>query len=287
MSIEAGWYYAEGDPPGTVRRWNGVEWIGFPTIQPTAEGTTPGNAVGVKPFVYPRGMVGLKGIAIVVQLCLLLVMVASAVHGVTLLQIAPYTADLMSSGGEFSDQLPDGLAVRWLVASLATQLLTLGTGIFFVIWFVLAYRNMGLWHRNRRGTPWAFFAWIVPFIQFIRPMTMMLELAENSARPDRSEDLSPTPVIAWWILWVFAQFGVLLFAFGGGINDVAANFLTGQGILALLGAVAAGIAIYIVQGITDAQEGRRHPTAAQREMMRQQAQVAAVHQSQSTGILPS
>lgn len=31
---EAGWYYVEGDPPGTVRRWNGVEWIGFPIPDP-------------------------------------------------------------------------------------------------------------------------------------------------------------------------------------------------------------------------------------------------------------
>lgn len=25
-----GWYHAEGDPPGTIRFWNGVEWIGEP-----------------------------------------------------------------------------------------------------------------------------------------------------------------------------------------------------------------------------------------------------------------
>ena len=286
MTVAAGWYYAEGDPPGTVRRWNGVEWIGFATIRPTAEGTTPGNAVGVKPFEYPTGIVRLKGIAIAVQLSLLLIALASAVHGVTLLQLAPYANDLFDSNAQLTDQLPDGLAARFVLTSLGTQLLTLLTGILFVIWFVFAYRNMSLWHRNRRSLPWAFFAWVVPIIQIIRPMTMMLELAENSARPDRSDDLSPTPVITWWILWVFAQFGVLLFAFGGGIDDVASNILTGQGVLALLGAVAAGFAIYIVQGVTDAQEGRRHPSAAQREMMRQQAQVSAVHQSQATGILP-
>ncbi len=36
-SAQPGWYAAQGDPPGTLRYWNGSEWIGEPV---------PGNAVG-------------------------------------------------------------------------------------------------------------------------------------------------------------------------------------------------------------------------------------------------
>jgi len=37
----AGWYPAEGDPPGTVRRWNGTEWIGFPVRDPSIPMSPP------------------------------------------------------------------------------------------------------------------------------------------------------------------------------------------------------------------------------------------------------
>lgn len=30
---EPGWYYTDGDPPGTKRYWNGSQWVGDPTTQ--------------------------------------------------------------------------------------------------------------------------------------------------------------------------------------------------------------------------------------------------------------
>lgn len=33
-SIAPGLYYAEGDPPGTVRQWDGTQWVGGPVPQP-------------------------------------------------------------------------------------------------------------------------------------------------------------------------------------------------------------------------------------------------------------
>jgi len=39
---EAGWYHAHGDPPGTVRPWNGTAWVGEPIQAPASE---PAQAV--------------------------------------------------------------------------------------------------------------------------------------------------------------------------------------------------------------------------------------------------
>ena len=36
---EPGWYHADGDPPGTMRYWDGAQWVGEPTTQqPTYAG---------------------------------------------------------------------------------------------------------------------------------------------------------------------------------------------------------------------------------------------------------
>lgn len=35
MSTEAGWYHAEGDPTGTVRYWDGAQWVGQAIAAPT------------------------------------------------------------------------------------------------------------------------------------------------------------------------------------------------------------------------------------------------------------
>lgn len=45
--MPAGWYYAEGDPPGTQRYWDGSQWNGEPQLvagAPGAGGMTAGGA---------------------------------------------------------------------------------------------------------------------------------------------------------------------------------------------------------------------------------------------------
>jgi len=41
----AGWYYAEGDPPGSQRFWDGSQWVGGPQIAPVAAGVAEGAGV--------------------------------------------------------------------------------------------------------------------------------------------------------------------------------------------------------------------------------------------------
>jgi len=41
----AGWYYAEGDPPGSQRFWDGSQWVGGPQVAPMAAGVAEGTGV--------------------------------------------------------------------------------------------------------------------------------------------------------------------------------------------------------------------------------------------------
>lgn len=43
----AGWYYAQGDPVGTQRYWDGRQWVGEP--QPVGGAPAPGGGYGAQP----------------------------------------------------------------------------------------------------------------------------------------------------------------------------------------------------------------------------------------------
>ena len=44
-----GWYYAQGDPIGTTRYWDGSQWTGEPVVQPQAAAQPHGVAQGFPP----------------------------------------------------------------------------------------------------------------------------------------------------------------------------------------------------------------------------------------------
>ncbi len=50
----AGWYYAQGDPPGTHRYWDGTAWVGGPEPIAPAGGGQPG-ALGAGPQLASLG----------------------------------------------------------------------------------------------------------------------------------------------------------------------------------------------------------------------------------------
>ena len=156
--------------------------------------------------------------------------------------------------------LRDGLEDQVSLTSLLRVLATLLASITFVIWFAMAYRNIGLWAQRRRGMMWTVLAWIIPFINLIRPMSMMLELVEHSPRADRKGELSPTPVIVWWFLWMLPGVAGTVLAFNSASQDfreIASNVFMIQGVVTVLNAVSIGLAIYLVQVITDSQERRK------------------------------
>lgn len=43
---QPGWYYADGDPPGTMRYWDGTQWVGEPTAhQPAQQAYSGGGEI--------------------------------------------------------------------------------------------------------------------------------------------------------------------------------------------------------------------------------------------------
>lgn len=55
----AGWYHAEGDPPGTTRYWDGAQWVGEPqTSNPEAAAPPPADPYGAPPMGAPAAAGG-------------------------------------------------------------------------------------------------------------------------------------------------------------------------------------------------------------------------------------
>ncbi len=52
----AGWYYAEGDPEGTQRYWDGSAWQGGPQAAPLGAGGLGGSAIGDAAMTAMPGM---------------------------------------------------------------------------------------------------------------------------------------------------------------------------------------------------------------------------------------
>lgn len=86
---EAGWYYAEGDPPGTTRYWDGTQWVGDPVHTPPAapggEGfadTTTGGGAFRQQLASPGSRIGARVIDIVIALIIALIFFVPVITGV-------------------------------------------------------------------------------------------------------------------------------------------------------------------------------------------------------------
>jgi uncharacterized RDD family membrane protein YckC len=74
--MPAGWYYAEGDPPGTQRYWNGEIWTGEPQLVPGAPGTGFGSQAGQSNLASPGKRIGGRLIDVIITLILSFILTA-------------------------------------------------------------------------------------------------------------------------------------------------------------------------------------------------------------------
>lgn len=73
-----GWYYAQGDPPGTQRYWDGTQWQGAP--QPVPAAGMAGQAVAGGPLYASAGLrIGARFIDLVIYFVISLII--SAIFG--------------------------------------------------------------------------------------------------------------------------------------------------------------------------------------------------------------
>jgi len=208
MTAAKGWYHAEGDPPGTVRLWNGHDWVGFPQRDPNiaigAEHVVHGPAHGqqrLKPW-GALAMIGLVGpaLAYLFQAYVLvkILMVMDQYEGQTLESVFSAEPD---------QQIIDVVTLQ-VIALVGIAGLSLLAAILFLPWFFVAYWNMSKWSRTRYEPWWAIVCWFVPIMNLRRPSHIMQELCESSPRPDREGEINPVAAWAWWISWLTAASGV-------------------------------------------------------------------------------
>ena len=177
MAAPAGWYHVEGDPPGTVRRWNGSEWIGFAVPDPSLPDDPAHQAAPRQAHVGQQRL----GPAAVFCCVALVWLAASSIAGLTA-----------------GDEPPE--FVRLLVATgVPSFMLAAGS---FAFWFFRAYRNVSLWAATRRSPIWAALSWFIPLVNLYLPFSIMLELFEQSPGPSRRGALNPLIVLLWWVLSV-------------------------------------------------------------------------------------
>lgn len=110
-----GWYYAQGDPPGTQRYWDGSAWQGGPQAIPQAEGFgAPGTydkASLPSPWLRLLARI-VDGIIVAIPAFIIVAIIGGSYNGV--------------AGGSFST---DGAAI---VAGLLIGVVSLGYEYFFL-----------------------------------------------------------------------------------------------------------------------------------------------------------
>ncbi len=114
----AGWYYAQGDPPGTQRYWDGSSWVGGP--QPVAGATPGGGAVASSSaLAEPGSRIGARIIDGIIW---------AIIGGIAGGIFGTFSAGFALASGD----TPDISFVRLLLAGLVSTLLVAAYEIFMV-----------------------------------------------------------------------------------------------------------------------------------------------------------
>ncbi len=127
--MPAGWYYAEGDAPGTQRHWDGSQWVGEPQLVAGGPGS-PGMGQAANQYASPGKRIGGRLIDIILSIILSFVLVGILGGG----QDNQAFADSIDAGNVDFDLLVPGAAAL------------IGGALFAFLWDFL-------WTAFAGGTP--------------------------------------------------------------------------------------------------------------------------------------
>lgn len=125
--MPAGWYYAEGDPPGTQRYWDGGQWTGEPQLVAGAPG---GAMAGQGQYASPGKRIGGRIIDVIISFILSFVVVGILGGG--------------QDNAAFNQSIEDGDIDFGLLVPGAAALI--GGALFAFLWDFL-------WTAYAAGTP--------------------------------------------------------------------------------------------------------------------------------------
>jgi hypothetical protein len=93
-----------------------------------------------------------------------------------------------------------GLYYGYVVLGIMYLFLLIASYVYLIMWLRRAYYNLhqvpGLNPEYSDG--WAAGAWFVPFLNFVRPYTIMREVWQDTQRAAWGRIVQPSTVLGWW-----------------------------------------------------------------------------------------
>ena len=158
----------------------------------------------------------------------------------------------------------DERSVRLGIVLIAASLVA---GVLFATWLWRSYKNLEAFGvAPVHKTSWAFWGWIVPFMNLVRPKQIVDEmwLASSPGLPAGTRDdhpVIPMWVHAWWAVFLLSRVAAPWFEtqFGDSFDvDAAARDSLILGIISLLEIGGAVLAFWLVTRATERQEQKAH-----------------------------
>ena len=242
-----GWYHAQGDPEGTVRLWNGTEWVGYPQRDPNIAREPEQHRI-----LPVAGQMRLMPWSILAYIGLLAPLVAYGYLAYTLFIVS---GQVDAVTGVLDPEAAEATAFAGTAAVIAHVF----AGPLFIGWFYFAYRNLSKMRSTEYEPMQAFLCWIIPFVNVLRPGRIMMEILQFSPAKDREGEINPIPGWFWWVIMVGAPVlarATLFWSVRSGSPSTISTVLLVGAITCALLVIAALIALWMVREVTFHQDRR-------------------------------